>query len=44
MFEVLGFIIILLLFGIIVYNGGVKTFWYYYNVGDIKWTKKKKRK
>ena len=43
MFEILGCIVIVLLFAFIAYNGGVKTFWYYYNVGDIKWTKKKKK-
>ena len=48
MFELIGLIIILFLFGYIVYNGGVKTFWYYYDPGDINfkwwlWKKKKKK-
>jgi hypothetical protein len=44
MFEVLGLIIIVICIGVIAFTGGIKTFWYYYNIGDIKWTKKKKRK
>ena len=44
MFETISAIIIICLFIYLVRSGGVKTIWYYYEPGEIKWPKWKRKK